>query len=236
MSIKRFFLTDAEEYREFMKWKQNPNYKHGIGGDYSGLPNERIKEIPQRATNRYYSEENANKSQFIPKSPSPYFDSDRASWTSVEQEGSKGVKGGKREFWPDFGGTRNGDSVSLPSSNKETYLTASGEPNFLNLLPNKIRKNSKTIMMHLGQVPNSIFRLLPGTMQIMIKEQLVHGSNFIELLSHLHSNLPNRSKISVGLWLLMEILANYTALPATTIQSKAMRQVFTKIRDGQFKD
>ena len=67
MSIKRYFLTDGEEYREFMKWKQNPNYNYGIGGDYSGFPNERIKEIPQPTINTYYSEENVNKDHTFQK-------------------------------------------------------------------------------------------------------------------------------------------------------------------------
>jgi hypothetical protein len=96
------------------------------------------------------------------------------------------------------------------------------------MLPVQYRRNTRMIMSYLGQLPNHVFRIIPGSMEISIDNCVISGSNFIELLHAIHNNLLKVHPI--GLLQLLYLMALGTSLPAFTVQNSKLRNVFESMR------
>ena len=96
------------------------------------------------------------------------------------------------------------------------------------LLPVQYHRNSRMIMSYLGQLPNHVFKIIPGTMEISIDNCVISGSNFIELLHAIHNNLLKVHPI--GLLQFMYLLSLATSLPAFSIQNSKLRSIFESMR------
>ena len=96
------------------------------------------------------------------------------------------------------------------------------------MLPVQYRRNSRMIMSYLGQLPNHVFKIIPGTMEISIDNCVISGSNFIELLHAIHNNLLKVQPI--GLLQFMYLLSLATSLPAFSIQNSKLRSIFESMR------
>ena len=99
----------------------------------------------------------------------------------------------------------------------------------LELLPEKMRKNTYLIMKYLSTLPDQDFTIVPGTLEVVICTKVIPNSNFIDLLKSLHTNLPTQYN-PIGLRNLLWLLARKTGLPSSLLQSARVRHYFDSVR------
>ena len=98
------------------------------------------------------------------------------------------------------------------------------------MLPINYRKNTRIIMSYLGHLSDSLFYIVPGSMEILIDDQIIQGSNFVELVHALHNNFLNPSLYPVGIDRFLYLLALGTPVPVFTIQNVKLRKIVDSIR------
>lgn len=131
------------------------------------------------------------------------------------------------------------DRCRIPESRPSTPVEEpqiGGRPEayrILEFLPLSYRKNSEIILSYLAQVDDSIFQVMPGTMELIINNSVISGSNLLEILKGFHFNLPT-SKKTEGLWTLLYLLAKATPAPVGLFQSPKIRARFEEMKQGKF--
>ena len=119
---------------------------------------------------------------------------------------------------------------TIPNFNRRSPSSEESDwKDVLLTLPINYRKNTRIILIYLSKLPDEIFRVVPGTMEISLDSGVIRRSNFLELLYSLHNNLQKQYPIGMGEFLYL--LAQATRLPAFTIQNVRLRNVLLSIRD-----
>ena len=103
----------------------------------------------------------------------------------------------------------------------------------LEFLPLGYRKNSELILNYLAQLDDSIFQVMPGTLELIINNGVISGSNLLDILKGFHLNLPT-SKKPEGLWTLLYLLAKATPASVGLFQSPKIRTRFEEMKQGKF--
>ncbi len=103
----------------------------------------------------------------------------------------------------------------------------------LEFLPLSYRKNTELILNYLAQLDDSIFQVMPGTMELIINNTVISGSNLLEILKGFHFNLPTMKRPE-GSWTLLYLLAKATPAPAGLFQSPKIRVRFEEMKLGKF--
>ena len=107
--------------------------------------------------------------------------------------------------------------------------TKSTISDILAMLPVNMRKNSEIIMNSLASFPDSIFLVHPRTGEVVINGHVVKGSHFLDLIRLMHCNLPS-SNIPIALQMVLFLLANYTCMAPSLLQSVKIRDIFMNMR------
>ncbi len=100
------------------------------------------------------------------------------------------------------------------------------------MLPKHYRRNTQMIMSYLARLPDDVFKIQPGTMEIAIDGRSIVGSNFVELIYSLHNNLPKHKsrRYPVGLTNFLYLIASATAAPIFIVQNAKLRDMLKSIR------
>ena len=98
------------------------------------------------------------------------------------------------------------------------------------MLPKHYRKNAQIIMKYLANLPDSVFRIAPGTMEIIIDGRTIVDSNFIELMYSMHNNLLKPSHYPIGINKFLYLLALATVVPTFAVQNANLRNMLKSIR------
>ena len=98
------------------------------------------------------------------------------------------------------------------------------------MMPKHYRRNGQMIMKYLAHLSDNVFRIMPGTMEIVIDNRLIPGSNFLELMYALHNNLLKPSHYPIGLNKFLYLLGLATAVPLFIVQNAKLRNVLKSIR------